>query len=115
MDLVLIHFGIKVIKWKIQLSLSKNYRNGAVYGTNSFYNTFIAINAIHEINISSDCRSEWINFFDNKEKEDDIIDDELEQNIIKYLEIFNNAIEEIYGVLVSVYRFQFKSEKRFSS
>lgn len=72
------------------------------------YVAFVAINSTNEINISSDVRKTMIHFFENETET-------TKNSIQDYVDIFDESIFEVYGVLNSVYSFQFRASTPQSS
>lgn len=69
------------------------------------YDIFVCEDSQYEINISYEMRVELNEYFKDKNRQ---------RHLEDYLKIFNDSIIEIYGVLNSVYRFQFQSNKRYA-
>lgn len=67
----------------------------------SIYDEFISVDAKYEVNISADARNKIISFFNTQ------------RQMEEYLCLFDEAIDEVYGMLTCIYRFQFKSSSKY--
>ena len=68
----------------------------------NIYKKYISIEGEFQVNISADIRDDITEFF----KSDHEIQD--------YLDLFDDALCEVYGMLTNVYRFKFKSNLRYA-
>ena len=66
------------------------------------YDKYISMDGEYAINISAENRVKLDAFFNDKD-----------HGIKDYLNVFDESVVEVYGMLTSVYRFQFKSNARY--
>ena len=67
----------------------------------NMYDEYISIDAEYQVNIPAEQRNKFTEFLKNDHEAQD------------YLNLFDEAIMEVYGMLTNVYRFQFKADSRY--
>ena len=72
----------------------------------NIYDQFICDQAPYQINIPYDIKETLDSFFNNDEINNYTLQD--------YLIVFNDSIQAVYQILMSVYQFQYKSKKKIS-
>ena len=67
----------------------------------NMYDMYISVEGEYQVNIPSEQRERIETFMKD------------EHEVSEYLTLFDEAIEEVYGMLTNVYRFQFKADSRY--